>query len=96
MSSDKYVPSRVCEWINSVCRPRLKSEVRSFLSSFDASGIRHSDGQSSLERVMAPQHGRRRLEQNLKIQPERPGTHILEIKPHHVVEAYAAASLDLP
>lgn len=36
------------------------------------------------------------LGEDLKIEPQRPVAHILQVEAHHIVKAHPAASLDLP
>src|SRR3954469_12865150 len=36
------------------------------------------------------------LQENLDVEPWRPGTRISQVEPHHLVELYPAAAIDLP
>src|SRR5271166_5504711 len=44
----------------------------------------------------APHHGGRRLQQNLDVPQQGPGTRIVEVHPHHVVKLDATAAFHLP
>src|SRR5207244_6290636 len=47
-------------------------------------------------RSVAGKYGAGRLEQDLEVEPERPGFRVLEVETYHVVEAQPAAPVHLP
>src|SRR5215471_388010 len=50
----------------------------------------------ALIRAIAKEHGFRRKEKDLQVQPERPPSGVLQIETDHVVEARPATTVDLP